>query len=107
MRVGSISASINAASGLSRSMIRRISEYPFQCAPVERERKLELRADAVGPGNQNRLAVLLRDLHKRAEAADPGQDLGAQGAPGERLDRLDERIARIDVDPRVAVGELV
>jgi hypothetical protein len=73
--------------------------------PVERERKLELRADAVGARDQHRLAVLLRDLYERAEAADSGQDLGAQRAPGERLDRLDERVARIDVDPCVAVGE--
>ena len=71
--------------------------------PVELERELELGADAIGAGDQHRLAITLRDLEQRAETADAGQHLWAHGAPGERLDALDQRIAGIDVDARVTV----
>ena len=72
---------------------------------VERERELELGADAVGAGDQHRLAEALADLDQRAEAADAGEHLGAQRALGERLDALDQRVAGVDVDAGVAVGK--
>jgi hypothetical protein len=71
----------------------------------ERECELQLGADAVGAGDEDRLLVLLRDRAQRAEAAQARQHLRAHGAPGERLDRFDERIPGVDVDARVAVGE--
>jgi hypothetical protein len=71
----------------------------------ELEGELELGADAVGAGDQHRLLVLLRQLEQRAEAADAGQHLGAHGALGEGLDALDERVAGVDVDAGVAIGE--
>jgi hypothetical protein len=72
---------------------------------VELEGELQLGADAVGARDQHRLPVFLRDAAQGAEAADAGHHLAAHGALGERLDRLDERIARVDVDAGVAVGE--
>ena len=72
---------------------------------VERERELELGADAVGAGDEHRLAVALADLDQRAEAADAGEHLGAQRALGERLDALDQRVAGVDVDAGVAIGK--
>ena len=69
------------------------------------EGELELRADAVGARNQHRLAIFLRDLAQPAEAADAGEHLGAQRAARERLDRFDQRVAGVDVDAGVAVGE--
>ncbi len=40
----------------------------------------QLGADAVGAGDQHRLAVALRQAHQRAEAADAGQHLRPHGA---------------------------
>ena len=71
----------------------------------ERERELELGAHAVGARDQHRLAKALADLDQRAEAADAAQHLGAHRALGERLDALDQRVAGVDVDAGVAVGE--
>ena len=45
--------------------------------PVERERELQLRADAVGAGDEHRLAVALRQLDQRAESADAGEHFRA------------------------------
>ncbi len=73
--------------------------------PVERERELELGADAVGAGDQHRLAEALADLDQRAEAADAGEHLGAHRPLGERLDALDQRVAGVDVDARLAVRQ--
>ena len=72
---------------------------------AEREGELELRADAVGPGDQDRLAVALADFDQRAEAADAGQHLRAHRAPGVGFDPLDERVAGVDVHARVPVGQ--
>ncbi len=70
---------------------------------VHRECELELGADAVGPGDQHRFAVALRQLDQRTKTADAGQDLGTQRALGKWLDRLDQPVAGIDVDTRVAI----
>src|SRR2546429_7379008 len=42
---------------------------------------------------------------RRPKTADAGEHLGPQRAPGERLDRLDQRVAGLDVDAGVAVGK--
>ncbi len=73
--------------------------------PVEREGELQLRADAVGAGDQHRLPVALRKLDQRAEAADAGEHFGPHRPGGERLDALDERVAGVDVDAGVAIGK--
>ena len=74
--------------------------------PVRRERDLELGADAVGAGDEHRLPVLLHvEREEPAEAADPGEDLRPEGGAGMGLDELDEAIALVDVDARVAVGQ--
>ena len=72
---------------------------------VKAQRQLQLRADAVGAGDEHRLAVALADLEQRAEAADAGQHLRAQRPLRERLDALDERVAGVDVDAGVAIGK--
>src|SRR5437868_3647097 len=74
---------------------------------VERKGKLELGADAVRAGDKYRLLVFLGDLAKRAEAADAREHLRAHGLPREGLDGLDERVAGVDIDARIAVGESV
>ena len=73
--------------------------------PVEREGELELGADAVGARDQHGLAIALRQFDQRAEPANAGQHLRAQGAFGEGLDRFDQRFARIDVDAGPAIGQ--
>src|SRR5439155_476307 len=73
--------------------------------PLPLEGELELGADAVGSRHEHRVTVFLRDLAQRAETADAGEHLGPQRAPGERLDRLDQRVAGLDVDAGVAVGK--
>ena len=47
---------------------------------VELERELELGADAVGAGDQHRLAIAFGQLEQRAEAADAGEHAGAHRA---------------------------
>ena len=71
--------------------------------PVECERELQLGADAIGAGDEHRLPVPLRKFDQGAKAADAGQDLRAHRALRIRLDPLDQRIARVDVDAGVAV----
>ncbi len=72
---------------------------------VQMESQLELGAHAVGARHQNRLLVFLADLEQGAETADAAYHAITEGALGKRLDRLDQGIARVDVDPGVAVGE--
>ena len=57
------------------------------------------------PGDEHRLAEALADLDQRAEAADAGEHFGPHRALGERLDALDQRVAGVDVDAGVAIGE--
>ncbi len=72
---------------------------------VERERQPQLRAHAVGAGDQHRLPVALGDLEQRAEAADAAEHALAQRAPGQWLDALDQRVAGVDVDSGILVGQ--
>ena len=66
--------------------------------PIERERKLQLRADAVGAGDEHRMTITLAEVEQRTEAADSSEDFGPQRTFRERLDPLDQRVAGIDVD---------
>ena len=69
------------------------------------DREPQLGADAVGAGDEHRAAVAGRQLDQGAETADAGEHLGALRAAHERLDALDEFVAGVDVDARVAVGD--
>ena len=71
---------------------------------VEREGELELRADAVGTGYQHGVAIPLPDVEERAKAADASENLGPQRAFRERLDPLDQRIARVNVYAGFCIG---
>src|SRR5690606_36124366 len=67
--------------------------------------QLELGAHAVGAGDQDRLAVLAGQVEQGAEPAQPAHHLGAEAAPHQRLDPLDDLVAGVDVHARVAVGQ--
>jgi len=71
---------------------------------VQLERQPELGADAIGAGNQHRLPEFLRNLDQRTEATDARQHFGAHGASGQRLDTLDQRIAGVDIDAGIFIG---
>src|SRR2546421_3332032 len=72
---------------------------------AEGEGELQLSAHAIRARDQYGVTVFLRQLAQRAETTDSRQDFGAQRFTRVRLDRLDQRIAGVDVDPGVAVGE--
>ena len=65
---------------------------------IERERDPELRADAVGRGHEQRLAVAARQPRQRGEPAHACDDLGSARAACERTNAVDQAIARGDVD---------
>ena len=70
------------------------------------DRDLELGADAVVGGDQDRvLEAGALQIEQRAEAAEVGVRARPAGRAGERLDGADERIAGIDIDPGITVGE--
>ena len=74
------------------------------CRPVG-DGDLELGADAVGRRHQDRILVARRlEIEERAEAAEPRLRSRARRRLGKRLDRLDQRIAGIDVDAGIAVA---
>ena len=67
---------------------------------------LELGADAVVGGNQDRvLEAGPLEVEQAAEAAERRICAGAQGRLGEGLDGLDQGVADVDVDAGIAVGE--
>jgi len=72
---------------------------------VPLEGELQLGAHAVGAAHQHRLAVALGYLEQRAEAADARQHALAQRLLRQRLDALDQRVARVDVDAGILVRE--
>jgi len=74
---------------------------------VELECEFELGADAVGAGNQHRFAVLAGNPAQRAETADTGEHFGPHGFPGKRLDVLHERVAGVDIDTGIAIGQWI
>ena len=71
------------------------------------DRDLELGADAVGGGDEDRVAVARRlEVEERAEAAEPRRRSRARRRACQRLQPLDERVAGIDIDagPAIAVA---
>jgi hypothetical protein len=69
-----------------------------------RDRDLQLGADAVRRRNQDRVAEPGGlEIEQRAEPAQPGIGAGPGGGARQRLDRLDQRVARVDVDAGLTV----
>ena len=73
--------------------------------PVQMEGQTQLGADTIGAGDQDRLLEFLADFEQRAKTTEAAHDALAHGALGKWLDRLDQRIAGIDVDTGIAVRE--
>ena len=72
------------------------------------DRDLELGADAIGGRDQHRiLKAGGLEVEQAAESADLGIGTGACGGANQRLDHVDQAIARIDVDARIRVSEAV
>jgi hypothetical protein len=67
--------------------------------------QLQLGAHAVGAGHQQRVLVVLGQRAQASEAAEISQDLGPHGALHVSLDAFNQRVARVDVDAGIAVGE--
>ena len=73
--------------------------------PVMVDGELDLGADAVVAGDQQRVLVAGGlQIEERAETAEFGVRAGARCHPRERADRLDQRVAGGDVYPRLGVG---
>jgi hypothetical protein len=69
------------------------------------DRHLQLGADAVGGGDQQRVAHAGRpEIEDGAEAAELGVGAGAPRRAGERLDGVDEGVAGVDVDAGLPVA---
>ena len=75
---------------------------------LELDRELHLRADAVGAADEDGILVLLAgavQLEHPRERAMQSEDARRIGAPHDRLDAVDDLVARVDVDARGGVGE--
>jgi len=73
--------------------------------PSGLDRDPELGADAVRRRQQQRIAVARRpQVEQSGEAAETGLGARPAGRCGERLDRVDQGFARVDVDARILVG---
>ena len=69
------------------------------------DRQPQLGADAVGAGDQHRLAVAVeRNLEQRAEAAEAAEHLGPHRALDGGLDAFDQFVAGFDIDAGIFVG---
>jgi phosphoribosylformylglycinamidine cyclo-ligase len=73
----------------------------------QREGELQLGAHPVGARDKDRLAIVLRQLAQRAEAAYAREHFGTQRALRERSDRIDYRVACVDVDAGDALVEAI
>ena len=66
---------------------------------------LELGADAIGGGNQNRVREPRRlEIEQRAKAAETAHHPGARGRFRQRFDRLDKGVARLDIHAGIPVS---
>jgi len=69
------------------------------------DRDLELGADAVGGGDEDRIAIACGlEIEEGAEAAEPRVAAASRGRARQRLDRFDERIPGVDVDAGILVA---
>src|SRR5262249_7489233 len=76
--------------------------------PAGGDGELELGADAVGGGDQDRVTVARSlGVEEGAEAAEAGGRAAAGRGARQRLDRLDQRVAGVDVDAGGFVGPAV
>ncbi len=66
------------------------------------ERELQLGADAVGGGDQHRVAIALQ-TEASAEAADVGEHVGGEGAARHFANGFDGAVGFVDIDSRVLV----
>ena len=74
---------------------------PIAAMQAGLDRDLDLGADAVGRGDQDRvLEAGGLEVEQPAEAADLGVGAGAGGGAHHRLDQIDQAVAGIDVDAR-------
>ena len=74
---------------------------------VEHEGQAQLRADAVGAGDEHRLLVLAGIQRKEtAEAAEVAEDLRTIRRLDAVLDEFDGVVASIDVDAGILIGKL-
>jgi hypothetical protein len=73
---------------------------------IGRDRDLELGADAVRRGDENRILESggLR-VEEPAKAAERGVRARPRGGARQGLDAVDQPVAGIDIDPCVAIGE--
>jgi len=76
--------------------------------PAGRDGDLELGAHAIGRGDEDRIAKAgSLGIEEGAEAAEAGGGAAARRRPRQRLDRLDQRVAGIDIDTGRLVGPAV
>jgi hypothetical protein len=74
--------------------------------PAGIDGEAQLRTDAVGAGNQHRLAIPVeRDFDQGAEAANPGEHLLAHRAFHDGFDAFDEFVTRVDIDAGIAISQ--
>ena len=70
------------------------------------EREPQLGAHPVRAGNEYRFAILFHvQLEQRAKTAESREHFGTPGAARDALDIRDQRIAGVDIDARILVGE--
>ncbi len=68
--------------------------------------QLELGADAVGAGDQDRLSIAIqRQFKQGTEAAQPAKHTGAPRSGNRRLDAIDQAVSRVDIHAGVPVAE--
>ena len=66
----------------------------------------QLGADAIGGGHQNRIGIAGRaQVEQRAESAKAAKYAGPDRRSGSRFDGVDQRVARLDIHPGLAVGD--
>ena len=81
---------------------------PDGVVPVVRDCKLDLRADAVGAGDQHGLPIALeRRFEQCTEAAQPGNDAFTRGTVRDCANACDQFVAAIDVHAGVSVAEAI
>jgi hypothetical protein len=74
--------------------------------PTAVDGDLQLGADAVRGGDEDRVAKAgRRKVEEGTEAAKPAHDAGPIGARGGGLDPLHQAVARVDIDPGIAIGQ--
>ena len=81
----------------------QIDAYGAVQAGLDRDQQFG--ADAVGGGDQHGVLEARRlEVEQRAEAAETPHGAGTVGGACRRLDRLDQRIAGLDIDARILIA---